>query len=89
VRKYIILTGIMMVAILMVGITDIHAKDVTDSNKYGAKAIIESDVQYLKESVQQQKEIIALLKEIKNNSRQDEIIKLMEEIKNILIHSYN
>ena len=60
-----------------------------DKYKYGSNAIITPDAQYLKESIEQQKEIIALLKEIKKNSKQDEIIVLMKEIKDVLVHSYN
>lgn len=60
-----------------------------DKYKYGSNAVITPDAQYLKESIEQQKEIIALLKEIKKNSKQDEIIVLMKEIKDVLVHSYN
>ncbi len=55
-----------------------------DTKTYGEGALIDSDVKYLKQNVEQQKEIISLLKEIKKNSQQKELMNLLRDIRRIL-----
>jgi Tfp pilus assembly protein PilF len=74
-------------ALLVVFTVFMNAQAADKDYKYGSSAKIETSVHYLKQSVDQQKEIVQLLKAIKNDSQQKEVIGLLVDIKGLLIKS--
>lgn len=51
---------------------------------YGPKGKLDTSVTYAKKNIEQQEEIIELLRGIKNDSHQKQILKLLHEIKELL-----